>query len=52
MTRSRASWYLIGFQNRILVFIRWSVSFVTRGRGARLITGAADDRTRGAQVPT
>jgi len=33
-------WYLVGFQNRILVFIRWSVSFVTHGRGARLITEA------------
>jgi NADH dehydrogenase len=32
-------WYLVGFQNRILVFIRWGFSFVTRGRGARLITG-------------
>jgi NADH dehydrogenase len=31
--------YLVGGQNRILVFIRWSVSFLTRGRGARLITG-------------
>jgi NADH dehydrogenase len=31
-------WYLIGFQNRLLVFIRWSFSFFTRGRGARLIT--------------
>ena len=31
-------WYLIGFQNRLFVFIRWSFSFVTRGRGARLIT--------------
>jgi NADH:ubiquinone reductase (H+-translocating) len=31
--------YLIGFQNRLLVFIRWVFSFVTRGRGARLITG-------------
>jgi NADH:ubiquinone reductase (H+-translocating) len=30
--------YLIGFQNRVLVLIRWSISFVTRGRGARLIT--------------
>jgi NADH:ubiquinone reductase (H+-translocating) len=29
--------YLVGFQNRVLVLIRWSVSFVTRGRGARLI---------------
>jgi NADH:ubiquinone reductase (H+-translocating) len=31
-------WYLIGFQNRLFVFIRWSFSFVTRGRGGRLIT--------------
>jgi NADH:ubiquinone reductase (H+-translocating) len=31
-------WYLIGFQNRLLVLIRWAVSFMTRGRGARLIT--------------
>jgi NADH:ubiquinone reductase (H+-translocating) len=30
--------YLIGLENRLLVFIRWTVSFVTRGRGARLIT--------------
>jgi NADH:quinone reductase (non-electrogenic) len=32
-------WYLIGFQNRLLVFIRWSFSFFSRGRGARLISG-------------
>jgi NADH dehydrogenase len=32
-------YYLVGLQNRVLVFIRWTVSFVTRGRGARLITG-------------
>ena len=31
--------YLTGLQNRVLVFIRWTISFVTRGRGARLITG-------------
>jgi NADH dehydrogenase len=31
--------YLVGFQNRLLVFIRWSISFATRGRGTRLITG-------------
>jgi NADH dehydrogenase len=30
-------WYLIGFQNRLLVIIRWAVSFFTHGRGARLI---------------
>jgi NADH:ubiquinone reductase (H+-translocating) len=31
-------YYLIGFQNRLLVMIRWGFSFITRGRGARLIT--------------
>ena len=31
-------WYLIGFQNRLLVIIRWGFSFATRGRGARLIS--------------
>jgi NADH dehydrogenase len=31
-------WYLVGFQNRLIVFFRWSVSFATHGRGARLIT--------------
>jgi NADH dehydrogenase len=30
-------WYLIGFQNRLLVVTRWAFSFLTRGRGARLI---------------
>ncbi len=35
-------WYLVGFQNRMLVFIRWSISFFTRGRGARLITAQRD----------
>ena len=39
-------WYLIGFQNRLLVLIRWSFSFATHGRGARLITSAGTDPTR------
>ncbi|MGH7869249.1 MAG: NAD(P)/FAD-dependent oxidoreductase, partial [Candidatus Dormibacteraceae bacterium] len=30
--------YLTGLQNRLLVLTRWTFSFVTRGRGARLIT--------------
>jgi NADH dehydrogenase len=30
-------YYLIGFQNRLLVLLRWTGSFLTRGRGARLI---------------
>ncbi len=32
--------YLIGFANRIVVVVRWAWSFVTKGRGTRLITGA------------
>jgi NADH dehydrogenase len=31
-------WYLVGFQNRVVVFIRWSFSFIAHGRSARLIT--------------
>ena len=37
-------WYLIGFQNRLLVMIKWSISFFTHGRSARIITNQpADD---------
>ena len=32
--------YLIGFANRIVVLVRWAFSFLTHGRGTRLITGA------------
>ena len=35
--------YLVGFQNRIVVFLRWSVSFFTHGRSARLITAQATE---------
>jgi NADH dehydrogenase len=31
--------YLIGFANRIVVLVRWAGSFLTHGRGSRLITG-------------
>jgi NADH dehydrogenase len=31
-------WYLVGFANRLFVFVRWTVSFATHGRGARVIT--------------
>lgn len=31
-------WYLIGFQNRLVVMLRWAISFVTRSRGSRIIT--------------
>lgn len=32
--------FLIGFRNRMLVFIQWAWSYVTYERGARLITGS------------
>ena len=31
--------YLIGFANRLVVLTRWAGSFLTHGRGTRLITG-------------
>jgi NADH:ubiquinone reductase (H+-translocating) len=33
--------FLIGFRNRLLVFIQWAWSYVTYERGARLITGSS-----------
>ena len=45
-------WYLIGFQNRLLVIVRWSISFFTRGRGARLITNVrAEGQDSGVERP-
>ncbi len=31
-------WYLVGFQNRVVVLLRWSFSFVSHGRSGRVIT--------------
>jgi NADH dehydrogenase len=38
-------WYLIGFQNRIVVLIRWALSFLSSGRaeGSRIIAGSSRD---------
>lgn len=45
-------WYIIGFQNRLLVVIRWQISFFTRERGARLITApAVTELPRQSAVP-
>ena len=30
-------YYLVGFRNRVLVLIEWTISFFTSGRGSRLI---------------
>jgi len=43
--------YLIGFQNRLLVLLRWSFSFLTHGRGARLITAPTQTHQSVAQPP-
>jgi NADH dehydrogenase len=32
---------LVGFGNRVIVFIRWGIQYLTFDRGARLITGDA-----------
>jgi NADH dehydrogenase len=45
-------WYLIGFQNRLLVIIRWASSFATHGRGARLITESGAETSRASAVPS
>lgn len=40
--------YLVGFQNRVIVFIRWAFQYVTYNRGARLITGCDASAARHA----
>jgi NADH dehydrogenase len=44
---------LIGFRNRLAVFLDWFWSWLTYGRGARLITGsiAFDDEAAGIAAP-
>ena len=41
--------FLIGFRNRVLVFIQWAWSYFTYERGARLITGGT--KLPGWQTP-
>jgi NADH dehydrogenase len=33
---------LVGFENRLLVFVQWAFDYATRRRGARLITGEVE----------
>ena len=50
--------FLIGFRNRLLVFIQWAWSYVTYERGARLITGSTylpgwrPEQNRNTAAPT
>ena len=41
--------FLVGFRNRVLVFLEWLWSYLTYDRGARLITGARAARSADAQ---
>jgi len=43
--------YLIGFENRLLVVLRWTISFLTRGRGARLIVERPPPRKEDGAAP-
>jgi NADH dehydrogenase len=44
-------WYLIGFENRLLILTRWAFSFLVHGRGARLITDTTQRPTSGTSPP-
>jgi NADH dehydrogenase len=37
--------YLIGFSNRLFVLTKWTISFITRSRGSRLIEHRAEIRS-------
>ena len=43
-------WYLVGFQNRLLVILHWAFSFIARGRGARLISPEPTLHELGAEL--
>jgi NADH dehydrogenase len=45
--------YLVSFQNRVIVFIRWGFNYITYNRGARLITGepVEADQQEGVNKP-
>ena len=39
--------FLIEFQNRLIVVVRWAFQYLTFSRGARLITGSDHDKPHG-----
>ena len=41
--------YLVEFQSRIIVFVRWAFQYLTFSRGARLITGAVEPGSKQSQ---
>jgi NADH:ubiquinone reductase (H+-translocating) len=45
-------WYLIGFQNRLVVLVRWGFGLLTRSRGSRLITDVEMTTADARPTPT
>jgi NADH dehydrogenase len=43
-------YFLIGFRSRLVVALTWLWAYVTFDRGARLVTGGADDGTAGSSI--
>jgi NADH dehydrogenase len=43
-------YYLIEFDNKLVVMVQWGWNYFTRGRGARLITGEGQNLASG-QLP-
>lgn len=43
--------YLIGFENRLVVLVRWAYNFLTHGRGARSITQLLERSTEDTSLP-
>jgi NADH dehydrogenase len=37
-------YYLIEFDNKLVVMLQWGWNYLTRGRGARLITGEISEK--------
>lgn len=44
-------WFIIEFEDRLLVFTQWAWNYFTRNRGARLITGEWDSPAGSSSVP-
>ena len=40
--------FLVGFRNKLFVFLQWVYSYFTYKRGARIITGLSEEREKQA----
>ena len=39
-------YYLIEFDNKLVVMVQWGLNYITRGRGARLVTGIGEGKRK------